>query len=154
MFNLVQAHNTVIAMGYQFALEDFLNVLLALETRPFAIFSGPSGAGKTTLTRIIASLFGWHYYMVAVSPAWADPADLLGFMSPLSRQRIAGALEDVLRSRADHALLCLDEFNVAKVEHYFSDFILSDPQFLPCLTGLKPLSPRFGRLGFRHDRGG
>ena len=32
--------------------------------------------------------------------------------------------------------------------------ILSDPQFLPYLMVLKLLSPRFGRLGFRHDRGG
>ena len=31
---------------------------------------------------------------------------------------------------------------------------LSDPQFLPYLMVLKLLSPRFGRLGFRHDRGG
>lgn len=122
-FDLRKAHEQIRQMGYRISADDLLNVLLALETRPFVIFSGPSGAGKTTLTRIIAELFGWTHYMVAVSPAWADPTDLLGFISPLSHQRVAGALDGLLRKKESYALLCLDEFNVAKVEHYFSDFI-------------------------------
>ncbi len=144
-FDLLKAHQTITQMGYQISADDLLNVLLALETRPFVIFSGRSGTGKTTLTRILASLFGWTYYMVAVSPAWADPTDLLGFISPLSRQRVAGALDDLLRQPQSHALLCLDEFNVAKVEHYFSDFISAmdgGPQgsFWGTLPSLKRLS--------------
>ncbi|MDA8193785.1 MAG: AAA family ATPase [Thermaerobacter sp.] len=122
-FDLLDAHQKIIDMGYQIARDDFLNVLLALQVRPFVIFSGRSGTGKTTLTRIIASLFRWPHYMVAVSPAWADPADLIGFISPMNQQRMGGALDDVLLSPGDQALLCLDEFNLAKVEHYFSDFI-------------------------------
>ncbi|MCY0899915.1 MAG: AAA family ATPase [Firmicutes bacterium] len=122
-FDLRQAYDVIAATGYRISIDDVLNVLLALEVRPFVIFSGRSGTGKTLLTRILASLFGWPYYMVPVSPAWTDPADLLGFVSPLSRQRVPGALEDLLVSNNDDALLCLDEFNIAKVEHYFSDFI-------------------------------
>ncbi|MCL4521380.1 MAG: AAA family ATPase [Firmicutes bacterium] len=122
-FDLRKAQEQIRQMGYDISDDDLLNVLLALETRPFVIFSGPSGTGKTTLIRIIAELFGWTHYMVAVSPAWADPTDLLGFISPLSHQRVAGALDGLLRKKESYALLCLDEFNVAKVEHYFSDFI-------------------------------
>ncbi len=122
-FDLHKAQQTITEMGYKISLDDFLNVLLALQTRPFVIFSGRSGTGKTTLAYIIALLFGWPHYRVAVSPAWADPSDLLGFVSPLSHERVGGALENVLRSSDDDALLCLDEFNVAKVEHYFADFI-------------------------------
>ncbi len=122
-FNLYEAHSRVASMGYQIAIEDLLNVLLCIEVRPFVIFSGKSGTGKTTLSRIIANLFDWHYESVAVSPAWADPADLLGFISPINQQRVDGALSALLGQRYDEALLCLDEFNIAKVEHYFSDFI-------------------------------
>lgn len=137
------AHKMIMEMGYRIAMDDFLNVLLALEVRPFVIFSGRSGTGKTTLTRIIASLFGWPHYMVAVSPAWTDPTDLLGFISPLSRQRVGGALDDLLKSGVDQALLCLDEFNVAKVEHYFSDFISAmDSGSAGSLWGSLPNLPR------------
>lgn len=121
-FDLVQMTNMITAMGYQISMENVLNVMLSLEVRPFVIFSGRSGTGKTTLARILATLFGFSYHMVAVSPAWADPADLLGFVSPLNNERMPGALEPLLSANRP-SLLCLDEFNVAKVEHYFSDFI-------------------------------
>lgn len=122
-FALLEIFQQLQAAGYQISLEEFLNVLLSLHTRPFVIFSGRSGTGKTSLTEIIASLFDWHYFRVAVSPAWTDPADLLGFVSPLSHERVSGALDELLLDEAEDVLLCLDEFNIAKVEHYFSDFI-------------------------------
>lgn len=122
-FDLAEAQARVTSLGYQVSMEDLLNVLLCIAVRPFVIFSGRSGTGKTTLARIVATLFDWHYEAVAVSPAWADPADLLGFISPINQRRVDGALTPLLAGGYDHALLCLDEFNVAKVEHYFSDFI-------------------------------
>ncbi|NMP23773.1 MrcB family domain-containing protein [Sulfobacillus harzensis] len=122
-FDLMAATEEMNKLGYRINPAALLNVLLSLQVRPFVIFSGRSGTGKTTLTRMAAQLFGWPYYRVAVSPAWADPADLLGYISPVSHQRVAGGLDALLVSGNDEALLCLDEFNVAKVEHYFSDFI-------------------------------
>ncbi len=122
-FRLENVHARIEAMGYQITADDLLNVLLAVQVRPFVIFSGRSGTGKTTLSRILATIFDWHYEPVAVSPAWADPADLLGFISPVNQQRVDGALSSLLSGRHGQTLLCLDEFNVAKVEHYFSDFI-------------------------------
>lgn len=142
-FDLHVAHRVIAGMGYRISMDDFLNVLLALEVRPFVIFSGRSGTGKTTLTQIIASLFGWPHYLVAVSPAWTDPTDLLGFISPLSSRRVGGALDDLLGSGVDQALLCLDEFNVAKVEHYFSDFISAmESRSTDSLWGSLPNLPR------------
>jgi len=124
-FDLEEALKLFDRVGYRLDADDLLAILLALEVRPFAIFSGRSGTGKTTLTRLLAPLFGWTYCAVAVSPAWADPTDLLGFVSPVSGQRVPGALEPLLTAGASTALLCLDEFNIAKVEHYFADFIAS-----------------------------
>jgi MoxR-like ATPase len=122
-FDLDVAKELLDRVRYRLEPVDLLAILLALHVRPFAIFSGRSGTGKTTLTRLLAALFGWTYRAVAVSPAWADPTDLLGFVSPVSGRRVPGALEPLLTSGAHTALLCLDEFNVAKVEHYFADFI-------------------------------
>lgn len=122
-FNLSEVHRFVSTMGYQIGADDLLNIMLSLQVRPFVIFFGRSGTGKTTLSRIIAHLFGWHYETIAVSPAWADPADLLGFFSPLTQQRVDGAMTRLMEYEGAPALVCLDEFNVAKVEHYLSDFI-------------------------------
>ncbi len=122
-FSLSDAHNLVASLGYRMSADMLLNLILSLYVRPFVILSGRSGTGKTTISRILAGLFGWDYHLVAVSPAWADPADLLGFVSPMNHARVAGALETLLTAQTSSALVCLDEFNVAKVEHYFSDFI-------------------------------
>ncbi len=143
-FDLHDAYTRITDMGYQVAIQDILNVLLSIQVRPFVIFSGRSGTGKTSLSRIIAALFDWHYEAVAVSPAWADPSDLLGFISPLNQQFVDGALSHLLRGGYKKALLCLDEFNVAKVEHYFSDFISAmdgagATGFWGPLVGLEPL---------------
>ncbi len=142
-FDLMEASAMISDIGYHISTENLLNVILAIETRPFIILSGRSGTGKTTFTRILAKMFGLPYYRVAVSPAWADPADLLGFMSPLNHQRVPGALDSLVASTHASALLCLDEFNVAKVEHYFSDFISAmdagEGQFWGSLPSLERL---------------
>lgn len=121
-FTLNRALEVFQAVGYQISPEDLAHVLLALMVRPFIIFSGPSGTGKTSLSRLLAALFGWRFLRVATSPAWSDPSDLFGFISPINGEHVEGALHPLL-SESGAALLCLDEFNVAKVEHYFADFL-------------------------------
>jgi MoxR-like ATPase len=110
-------------IGYRIKLSDFAGILIALRVRPFVIFSGRTGTGKTLLPRLLAELFQWDYFRMAVNPAWADPSDLLGFVSPVSEAWVPGALSPVLQCTEPQCLMCLDEFNVAKVEHYFSDFL-------------------------------
>jgi hypothetical protein len=122
-FDLAEAVRRLHLVGYRIAPDDLANIIVALKVRPFVIFSGRSGTGKTTLAKGLSRVFGWPFYLIAVSPAWADPEALLGFVSPLDEQWGHGALEPLLLDKPDDVLLCLDEFNVAKVEHYFSDFI-------------------------------
>lgn len=145
-FVLESVYAQIAAVGYRMTLDDLVNVLVAIQVRPFVIFSGRSGTGKTTLSRILGRLFGWHYTQIAVSPAWADPADLIGFISPVNQKRVDGALTNLLLGDYQETLLCLDEFNVAKVEHYFSDFISAmdsdrDEGFWGTLPSLERLYP-------------
>lgn len=76
------------------------------------------------------------YELVAVRPDWTDSRALLGFYNPLTRAYApTPTLELLLRAHAEVALavsegrpprpffLIFDEMNLARVEHYFSDFL-------------------------------
>jgi len=73
---------------------------------------------------------------VPVRPDWTDNQAILGFLNPITQQyESTAALELILRARraTEEAtaagrtpgpyFLILDELNLARVEHYFSDFL-------------------------------
>lgn len=74
--------------------------------------------------------------IIPVRPDWTDNRGLLGFYNPLTRQYVTTAFLRILlaadeearraatEKRAPHPFfLLLDEMNLARVEHYFSDFL-------------------------------
>lgn len=77
-----------------------------------------------------------NYTLVAVRPDWTDNRGLLGYFNPLTGryvmtpflQGLLAAANEARRAegegRAPHPyFLILDEMNLARVEHYFSDFL-------------------------------
>jgi 5-methylcytosine-specific restriction protein B len=85
------------------------------------------------------------YEVVAVRPDWTDNRGLLGYHNPITREYhatpflrllLAAAEEDAVATRQQRPRLpyfvVLDEMNLARVEHYFSDF-------LSCLESGEPL---------------
>ena len=86
-----------------------------------------------------------YYRLVAVRPDWRDNRGLLGYYNPLLEQYSVTPLlrllmcaqeefESALRERREATpfFIILDEMNLARVEHYFSDF-------LSCLESGEPL---------------
>ncbi len=75
------------------------------------------------------------YELVAVRPDWTDGRALLGFCNPLTKSyEPTPTLQLLLRAHAELAsvgdagaprpyFLIFDEMNLARVEHYFSDFL-------------------------------
>ena len=107
--------------------------ITSLDTRGFLILAGPSGTGKTWLTRLYATAIGAKHQLVPVAPNWAANEDLLGYFNPIEGefhattflQFVDQAAEqwDKRGSDAQEFHLVLDEMNLARIEHYFSLFL-------------------------------
>lgn len=125
--------------GLYFPAEVVSNYLLALQTKRFVIITGISGTGKTQLALEVARYFrpvAGNYVVEAVRPDWTDHRGLLGYFNPLTGRYVSTPFLDlVLRAReeevksreegrAPHPFFAiLDEMNLARVEHYFSDVL-------------------------------
>lgn len=108
----------------QALLRDFLALL---RTRDLVVLAGDSGSGKTSLVRAAAEMIGGVCTVVPVKPNWTGPEDLLGYYNPMERSYQATpflvALQAAARQPDVPHFLCLDEMNLARVEHYFADFL-------------------------------
>ena len=115
--------------GYYFERETLDNYHICLKTRPFAILAGLSGTGKSKLSQLYAEALGHkeQYLRLPVSPSWYNDQALLGYFDTISGQYITEPAADfIIKANADAAnlyFLCLDEMNLAHVEHYFSQFL-------------------------------
>lgn len=109
------------------------NLYLSFKTKPFVILAGVSGTGKTKLVKLFAKALGattsnHRFTLIPVRPDWSDPSDLLGYKD-LSGAFRPGRLTEVLveasrpANRYKPYFICLDEMNLARVEHYFSDLL-------------------------------
>ncbi|KAB1070731.1 McrB family protein [Methylobacterium planeticum] len=111
--------------------------LHSAEGKRFVLLAGLSGTGKTSIARGYAQAYcearglqlRAHYAQVAVWPDWTDPTGLLGFVNPLANPPIfqeTPALQLLLAAHTNPDkpyFLCLDEMNLARVEHYFAPFL-------------------------------
>ncbi|GAB6152123.1 hypothetical protein JCM17380_08730 [Desulfosporosinus burensis] len=119
--------------GFSYPAESIENLYLALKTKPFVILAGISGTGKTKLVKLFAEASGateenGQYCLIPVRPDWSDPSDLLGYTDLAGNFRPAKftrllARASQLENRDKPYFVCLDELNLARVEHYFSDLL-------------------------------
>ncbi len=114
--------------------------IASLATKPFVIFTGLSGSGKTKLAQTFAK---WicenddQYQIIPVGADWTNREPLLGYPNSLEPSKYVlpdnGALNLIL-SAIDNAMdkelkdckpyfLILDEMNLSHVERYFADFL-------------------------------
>ena len=122
--------------GFSFSREIITRYVLSLMTKPFVILTGISGTGKTKIAQLFARYALQDYSaeeqeqyiaFVPVRPDWMDKKGLLGFFNILDEKYSAPPALRVMLSARDNPeiphFIILDEMNLAKVEHYFSDFL-------------------------------
>jgi len=119
----------VLQSGFVYSKEDLSNFYLSLKTKPFVILAGISGTGKTQLPRMFAEAVGMNdeqVIQVPVRPDWTDGSDLLGYTGLNDQFQAKGltlAIKKANENKNKPYFFILDEMNLARVEHYFSEFL-------------------------------
>lgn len=118
--------------GFLYAKEDLLNFHISLKSSRLTILAGMSGTGKSALVRLYGKALGLpeeRVRFLAVRPSWMDDGDILGYVDTknnIFRSADTG-LSETLIDAAGHPeklyLICFDEMNLARAEHYFAQFI-------------------------------
>src|SRR5690606_9848748 len=132
--------------GFAYNADDLVAVHLSVKTSDLTLLAGVSGTGKSSLPRLYAAALQGEdaseldgdigrYLHVAVRPSWRDQGDLLGHVNTLDHEFVpaesglfpllAAAADEFRRRGPDTGLyiICLDELNLAQVEHYFGSFL-------------------------------
>ncbi len=130
-FNLAACLVRLRTRGFSLDEKKLAQFYAAIRAKPFVILAGNSGTGKSRLVRLFAEACGstasnGGFHLVAVRPDWSDGGELLGYLDLQNNFRPGQLLEPLLRAHAQPqqpVFVCLDEMNLARVEHYFSDFL-------------------------------
>ncbi|AGT33648.1 hypothetical protein M493_17200 [Geobacillus genomosp. 3] len=111
----------------------------ALKTNQLIILHGPSGTGKSSLTRGFSKIIkGAKTCTIRVQSSWTDKQDILGFFNPIDYQYVSTEFLDVLVEARENLqslyLVCLDEMNLSHVEYYFAEFLSAREEETPKIT--------------------
>lgn len=118
--------------GFLYNEEDLTNFHISVKSSRLTILAGMSGTGKSGLVRLYGKALGLpeeRVRFLPVRPSWMDDGDILGYVdmkNMVYRSADTGLAElliDAAKNPDKMYLLCFDEMNLARAEHYFAQFI-------------------------------
>lgn len=113
--------------GFVFQPWQIAAYITALRTKPFTILAGVSGTGKSKLPVLVAELTGMSKpRRIAVRPDWTDSSEVMGYVDLQNQFRPGVVLQQMRAASSNEGQyhVCLvDEMNLARVEHYFAEFL-------------------------------
>ncbi|HBC29709.1 MAG TPA: hypothetical protein DC024_00475 [Clostridiales bacterium] len=127
----VSVYHYIKGESFIFPTTVITDYIISLITKPFVILSGISGTGKTKIAQLVAEYITGgdpnRVAFISVRPDWTDNSALLGYYNTITEQYEGTPLLELLLRARDNPgqsyFVILDEMNLAKVEHYFSDFL-------------------------------
>ena len=126
--------------GFDYAPRDLVRFHTSVKVGGFTVLGGLPGCGKSSLVALYArALLGKakldkddSYLTIDVSPSWMEPEDILGHWGLNEHYVYAqtGLVKFLRRAVSvgddrfpTMPIVCLEEMNLARVEHYFADFM-------------------------------
>lgn len=124
--------------GLYYDIKDFVNFHTSIKSGNLVILSGLSGTGKSRIVDMYANAIGIkpsetdnRLLFIPVRPSWNDDSDLLGYVDLVHmvyRPDDSGFVDFMVKAQKEENkdsiyLVCFDEMNLARVEHYFSQFL-------------------------------
>lgn len=117
--------------GLLYDYKDLYNFHTAMKSSNLVILAGMSGTGKSKLVQAYGKALGLYDQLtfIPVRPSWTDDADLIGYADTLHmvyRPGDSGLINTLLNAKENKGklyVICFDEMNLARVEHYFSQFL-------------------------------
>ena len=112
--------------------KDLFNFHTAMKSGNLVILAGMSGTGKSKLVQCYAeslNLKKEELHFIPVRPYWQDDADVIGYLDVVNsvyRPGDSGLVDTIIHAfnNPDQLhIVCFDEMNIARVEHYFSQFL-------------------------------
>lgn len=138
--------------GYEYDAQDIVRFHTCVKCGMFTLLGGAPGCGKSTLAALYARALSGNkkvdaksgFLTVDVNPAWMEPSDVLGHWNLNGGYVCADTgLVPFLRKlngplKNNVGIVCLEEMNLSRVEHYFSNFmqLISRPDDERLLLGV------------------
>lgn len=124
--------DTASRAGLLYNQKDLINFHISVKSSRLVILAGMSGTGKSGLVRLYGKALGIpeeRICFLPVRPSWMDDGDILGYvdMKNLVYRSADTGLAELLIDASQHTdklyIVCFDEMNLARAEHYFAQFI-------------------------------
>lgn len=112
--------------------KDLYNFHTSMKSGNLVILAGMSGTGKSKLVQCYADALDLkkeQLQFISVRPYWQDDADVLGYLDVVNNiyrpgdSGLINALIHAYDNPDQMHIVCFDEMNIARVEHYFSQFL-------------------------------
>lgn len=129
---LRRLQETAEGAGLLYDKKDLINFHISVKSSRLVVLAGMSGTGKSGLVRLYGKALGLpeeRVRFLPVRPSWMDDGDILGYvdMKNMVYRSADTGLAELLINAAAHPeqlyMVCFDEMNLARAEHYFAQFI-------------------------------
>lgn len=112
--------------------KDLYNFHTSIKNGNLVILAGMSGTGKSKLVQCYAEalkLSKDQLLFIPVRPYWQDDSDVIGYLDTMNNvyrpgdSGLVNLLIQAQNSPNEMFVVCFDEMNIARVEHYFSQLL-------------------------------